>query len=89
MDELKQRVLDEISHGADAHTQNAYRIAIGAELGLRGLASARTDRLAPRYATAGQQAKHLASTFRNRFTIDDLIEAFIFDVNQQDRQAQR
>lgn len=66
VDELKQRTMDELTQGADAHTQNSYRLVVGEELGLRGLASARTDRLVHNFKP---QAKTFAKNFRQRFSI--------------------
>lgn len=102
VDEQKQRVLDEVTIAlnpgceevSDAHPsrqiphiQNGYRRAIGEQLGLRGLAQARADFNAPNIAP--KIAAKVADKFRELFSMQELLNSIVGDVNQQNPQAER
>lgn len=69
------------------HIQSAVKIAIGEELGLRGVIAARSDYCAPTISDAN--LNRIKELFKEEFDIMTVISAIIADVNQQDDQMER
>jgi len=67
------------------HITSAYLEAVGAELGLRGVAAARRDENRPRRV----QRERVLQAFRGQFNVADLAGALAADVNQQAENAER
>ena len=79
--------------GSDAnhrlpHIQSRYRVELGAELGLSGADTAKLDAHIEG-AIPAAQLRSFAQQFRARFSTEDLIQAVVADVNQQDPEAER
>ena len=69
------------------HITSSYRVAIGEELGLRGMQNALMDNC--RFQVKPEDAQIVKDTFRRMFLIDELVDLLIADVNQQDKDADR
>lgn len=78
---------DDVPQKQVPHITSSYRIAVGAELGLRGVESARLDHC--KFEVAAEEAARVADAFRRMFSIDELCDLLVNDVNQQDVDADR
>jgi len=71
--------------GQAPHITSAYIEAVGKELGLRGVAAARSDNNRPRYINR----QSVLDAFRQAFDVKEVADAIMGDVNQQGEDAQR
>lgn len=78
---------DDIPQKQVPHITSSYRIAIGHELGLRGVAAAHLDNC--RFALQPAQVTQVKETFRRMFLVDELCDTLVNDVNQQGKDADR
>ena len=78
---------DEIPQKQVPHITSSYRIAAGPELGLRGVQSAQMDHC--RFQVPAADTKVIVDVFRRMFTIDELCDTLVGDVNQQSKDADR
>ena len=69
------------------HITSAYLVATGTALGFRGVAAARADQNAP--PLAPHKGAEIAAAIRAKFSVADVVEALIADVNQQAEDAER
>jgi hypothetical protein len=74
---------DDIPQKQVPHITSSYRVAVGAELGLRGIQSAQMDHC--RFELPPADAKTVAEVFRLMFSIDELCDTLVGDVNQQSK----
>jgi hypothetical protein len=103
VDEQKQNTLDQLTNvlHPDAwqtdenypsmqlpHIQNGYRIMIGTQLGMRGVAAANADTFAHATVAAGQ-AGLIEQQYRQFFSVADLASTVTGDINQQEETAER
>eukprot|EP00051_Salpingoeca_urceolata_P028292 m.486113 g.486113 ORF g.486113 m.486113 type:complete len:447 (+) comp24184_c0_seq1:89-1429(+) len=71
-----------------AHLQSRYLMDIGETLTLRGIAAASLDRCAPP-PLSKKQREQAVKLFRNHFSVGDVCQALVADVNHQDPDAER
>lgn len=101
VDFVKQQTLDEVTlklnpyclspsadmHQQMPHIQSAYVAAVGEQLGLRGVETSRVDRLKPRLGQ--RQLVAFMEAYVQTFPVEDVVQAFVRDVNQTDASADR
>jgi len=78
---------DDNPKGQIPHIQSSYCIAIGDKLGLRGVKAAKMDKDA--FTVDPRNIAVLIKCYKRLFSIQDLLDAFISDVNQQEDDADR
>lgn len=71
--------------GQAPHITSAYLEAVGKELGMRGVAAAKSDANRPR----GANRAVVLEEFRSLFNVEELALALVSDVNQQSQDAER
>eukprot|EP00727_Mastigamoeba_balamuthi_P007163 m51a1_g3067 hypothetical protein (810) ;mRNA; f:3985-7594 len=102
VDEQKQRVFDQVANLLNPaawrqgdgvpqmqlpHIQTSYKIAVGAELGLRGVEGAAADHCA--FAVGGEERRRIVELFTKLFSVAELVQTLVDDVNQQSPTADR
>jgi len=78
---------DDNPKGQIPHIQSSYTIALGDELGLRGVKAAKMDRDA--FTVDPRNIAVLKKCFQRIFLVQDVLNSFIADVNQQEADANR
>ena len=102
VDDQKQRVLDQvvlvIHPEAQStrvptlqvpHLESAYSQGVGSVLGLRSMPGAAADADHCKSSVSESELRKVVATFRELFSVEDLLEAVVSDVNQQDDDADR
>ena len=74
---------DDVPQKQVPHISSSYRIAVGSKLGLRGIRSAQMDHC--RFEVPAADVPVVEETFRRLFTIDELCDTLVGDVNQQSK----
>jgi hypothetical protein len=69
------------------HLQSSYCLAVGHQLGLRGVKSSQLDNF--KTILTESQTKDILEDFQQRFSVPDLIQTIVNDINQQDPNAER
>jgi len=69
------------------HIQSSYCIAVGPQLGLRGVKSAQLDTF--KKTIPEKDVQEIIEEFKQRFSISDLLQTLVNDINQQDPNAER
>jgi len=69
------------------HIQSSYCIAIGNQLGLRGVKSSQLDNF--KTILTETQTNEIIEDFHQRFSFPDLLQTLVNDINQQDANAER
>jgi len=81
------RTSDDYPEQQVPHIQSSYCVAIGPNLGLRGIKSSQLDNfcvpLDPRLA------RELETMFKKLFSLNDLVNTIVSDINQQEVEAER
>jgi hypothetical protein len=78
---------DEIPQKQVPHITSSYRVAAGAELGLRGMQAALMDHC--RFEVPPADVRVVVEAFRRMFRVDELCDLLVHDVNQQSKDADR
>jgi len=81
------KTTDDNPSGQIPHIQSSYCIALSPKLGLRGIKAALLDK--DSFQVHPTNTDVLAEAFKRMFSIQDLINTIITDVNQQDEGADR
>jgi len=81
------RTGDDNPKGQVPHIQSSYCYSFGEELGLRGYKAAVLDK--DKFTLTPAQRTSLINDFKNLFSINELINLLITDINQQDEKAER
>ena len=93
VDEHKQQTLDNvtiamhpnINNGVEGpHVQNRLLLDVGTQLGLRGVARARQDRLVSAAPISRAQSDKVIAKFHELFNMQAVLEEFIDNINVQD-----
>jgi len=74
-------------HGQVPHLQNSYRASLGESLGLRGVEAARADYLRQNFNSS--QITEAEELFRSLFSVQEIVDSFVKDINQQDQNSER
>jgi len=78
---------DDNPHGQIPHIQSSYCTEIGTKLGLRGIKAAKMDY--NKFNLDSQSAERIEEAFKRLFSVTELLNTFVADVNQQDPNAER
>jgi len=81
------KTTDDNPSGQIPHIQSSYCIALSAKLGLRGLRAAQLDK--DSFQVHPTNIEILLEAFRRMFSIQDLVNTIINDINQQEEGADR
>ena len=102
VDDCKERVLDQVANELNPnawkqddseptkqlpHIMSSYKIAIGHEFGIRGVKAATADY--NKFDVPSKKKKNVVAAFRRLFDVNEVIQTFKNDVNQQSPEAER
>jgi len=81
------RTSDDFPEQQVPHIQSSYCVAIGPKLGLRGIKSAQLDNFC--VPLEPHVTRELETMFKKLFSVSDLVNTIVSDINQQEAEAER